>query len=113
MAWRSGVVATYVFHFVLFGVMATRIGLGQLFLDIASSIAGRYAGGPAKGQRVWLGHVRHAQSGVGGQCGDGRLADHPGHDPCRLQARVCRRGRSGSVHRRARSRRRCWALRRS
>jgi TRAP transporter 4TM/12TM fusion protein len=43
-----GVVATYVFHFVLFGVLATRIGLGQLFLDIASSIAGRYAGGPAK-----------------------------------------------------------------
>jgi TRAP transporter 4TM/12TM fusion protein len=43
-----GVVATYVFHFVLFGVLATRIGLGQLFLDIASSIAGRFAGGPAK-----------------------------------------------------------------
>jgi len=43
-----GVVATYVFHFVLFGVLATRIGLGQLFLDVASSIAGRYAGGPAK-----------------------------------------------------------------
>jgi len=43
-----GVVATYVFHFVLFGVLATRIGLGQLFLDIASTIAGRYAGGPAK-----------------------------------------------------------------
>jgi len=43
-----GVVATYVFHFVLFGVLATRIGLGQLFLDIASKIAGRYAGGPAK-----------------------------------------------------------------
>ncbi|HSH91871.1 MAG TPA: TRAP transporter permease, partial [Ramlibacter sp.] len=43
-----GVVATYVFHFVLFGVMATRVGLGQLFLDIAASIAGRYAGGPAK-----------------------------------------------------------------
>jgi TRAP transporter 4TM/12TM fusion protein len=43
-----GVVATYVFHFVLFGVLATRIGLGQLFLDLASSIAGRQAGGPAK-----------------------------------------------------------------
>ena len=43
-----GVVATYVFHFVLFGVMATRIGLGQLFLDVASTVAGRYAGGPAK-----------------------------------------------------------------
>jgi TRAP transporter 4TM/12TM fusion protein len=43
-----GVVATYVFHFVLFGVMATRIGLGQLFLDVASTVAGRYSGGPAK-----------------------------------------------------------------
>ncbi|MDM7255748.1 MAG: TRAP transporter permease [Paracoccus sp. (in: a-proteobacteria)] len=43
-----GVIATYVFHFVLFGVMATRIGLGQLFIDIASALAGRYAGGPAK-----------------------------------------------------------------
>ena len=43
-----GVVATYVFHFVLFGVLATAIGLGQLFIDIASWVAGRYAGGPAK-----------------------------------------------------------------
>ncbi len=43
-----GVVSTYVFHFVLFGVLATRIGLGQLFLDLASTVAGRQAGGPAK-----------------------------------------------------------------
>ena len=43
-----GVVATYVFHFVLFGVLATRIGLGELFIDLAHCIAGRYAGGPAK-----------------------------------------------------------------
>lgn len=43
-----GVVATYVFHFVLFGVVATRIGLGQLFLDTAAWIAGRQVGGPAK-----------------------------------------------------------------
>ena len=43
-----GVVATYVFHFVLFGVCATRIGLGQLFLDCAAWVAGRFAGGPAK-----------------------------------------------------------------
>lgn len=43
-----GVVATYVFHYVLFGVLATRIGLGRLFIDLASSFAGRYAGGPAK-----------------------------------------------------------------
>jgi TRAP transporter 4TM/12TM fusion protein len=37
-----------VFHFVLFGVFATRIGLGQLFLDCAAWVAGRFAGGPAK-----------------------------------------------------------------
>lgn len=43
-----GVVATYVFHYVLFGVLATRIGLGRLFIDLASWVAGRYAGGPAK-----------------------------------------------------------------
>jgi TRAP transporter 4TM/12TM fusion protein len=43
-----GVIATYVFHFVLFGVMATRIGLGQLFIDLAMALAGRYSGGPAK-----------------------------------------------------------------
>jgi len=43
-----GVVATYVFHFVLFGVLATRMGLGQLFIDAATSLAGRFSGGPAK-----------------------------------------------------------------
>lgn len=43
-----GVVATYVFHFVLFGVMAQASGLGQLFIDLAMILAGKYAGGPAK-----------------------------------------------------------------
>lgn len=43
-----GVMAQYVFLFILFGVLATRIGLGQLFIDIAMIIAGRYSGGPAK-----------------------------------------------------------------
>jgi TRAP transporter 4TM/12TM fusion protein len=43
-----GVMAKYVFLFILFGVLATRIGLGQLFIDLAMVIAGRYAGGPAK-----------------------------------------------------------------
>jgi TRAP transporter 4TM/12TM fusion protein len=42
------VVATFVFHFVLFGVIATRMGLGQFFIDVASVAAGRYPGGPAK-----------------------------------------------------------------
>ena len=43
-----GVMAQYVFLFILFGVLATRIGLGQLFIDLAMVIAGRYTGGPAK-----------------------------------------------------------------
>lgn len=43
-----GVMAKYVFLFVLFGVLAMRIGLGQLFIDFAMALAGRYAGGPAK-----------------------------------------------------------------
>lgn len=42
------VVATFVFHFVLFGVLAMRMGLGQFFLDLATIVAGRLAGGPAK-----------------------------------------------------------------
>ena len=44
-----GVVATYVFHYVLFGVMATRVGLGRFFIDIATALAGRFAGGPGQG----------------------------------------------------------------
>lgn len=42
------VVSTVVFHFVLFGVVAQRMGLGQFFIDNAMILAGRYTGGPAK-----------------------------------------------------------------
>lgn len=42
------VVSTIVFHFVLFGVIAQRTGLGQLFIDNATILAGRFVGGPAK-----------------------------------------------------------------
>lgn len=42
------VVSTIVFHFVLFGVIAQRTGLGQLFIDNATILAGQYVGGPAK-----------------------------------------------------------------
>ncbi|MGB1012334.1 MAG: TRAP transporter permease, partial [Thiolinea sp.] len=42
------VVSTVVFHFVLFGVVAQRMGLGQFFVDNAMMAAGRYTGGPAK-----------------------------------------------------------------
>jgi len=43
-----GVVATYVFHFVLFGILAQMTGLGRLFMDLATIAAGRFSGGPAK-----------------------------------------------------------------
>jgi len=43
-----GVVATYVFHFVLFGILAQMTGLGKLFMDLATIVAGRFVGGPAK-----------------------------------------------------------------
>jgi TRAP transporter 4TM/12TM fusion protein len=43
-----GVVATYVFHFVLFGILAQMTGLGRLFMDLATILAGRFTGGPAK-----------------------------------------------------------------
>jgi len=42
------VVSTIVFHFVLFGVIAQRTGLGKLFIDNATILAGKYTGGPAK-----------------------------------------------------------------
>ena len=42
------VVSTVVFHFVLFGVVAQRMGLGQFFIDNAMVAAGKYTGGPAK-----------------------------------------------------------------
>jgi TRAP-type uncharacterized transport system fused permease subunit len=43
-----GVVATFVFHFVLFGIFISRTGLAQLFMDIAMALAGWSSGGPAK-----------------------------------------------------------------
>ena len=42
------IVSTVVFHFVLFGVVAQRMGLGQFFVDNAMIMAGKYTGGPAK-----------------------------------------------------------------
>jgi TRAP transporter 4TM/12TM fusion protein len=43
-----GVVATYVFHFVLFGVLMQQTGVGRLFMDLAAILAGRRVGGAAK-----------------------------------------------------------------
>lgn len=40
--------ATFIFLFILFGAFLERTGIGQLFIDIANSIAGKATGGPAK-----------------------------------------------------------------
>lgn len=44
----SGVSATYIFMFLLFGAFIERTGAGQFLMDLAVSMAGRYRGGPAK-----------------------------------------------------------------
>jgi TRAP-type uncharacterized transport system fused permease subunit len=105
-----GVVATYVFHFVLFGVLATRIGLGQLFLDVASSIAGRYAGGPAK--------VSVFGSAMFGMLSGSSVANAVTVGSLTIPAMIrvgYKREFAGAVEAAAppagRSRRRCWARR--
>ena len=42
------VISSIVFHFVLFGVVAQKMGLGQFFIELAQVVAGRLSGGPAK-----------------------------------------------------------------
>ncbi|TFG79439.1 MAG: TRAP transporter permease, partial [Spirochaetales bacterium] len=43
-----GVSSTFIFLFILFGAFLEKTGLGQFFIDLANSIAGRSVGGPAK-----------------------------------------------------------------
>ena len=42
------VCSTFIFLFILFGAFLERTGIGQFFIDIANSIAGKATGGPAK-----------------------------------------------------------------
>lgn len=42
------VISSIVFHFVLFGVVAQKMGLGKFFIELAQVVAGRLSGGPAK-----------------------------------------------------------------
>ncbi len=43
-----GVSSTFVFLFILLSAFLEKTGLGQLFIDLANSVAGRASGGPAK-----------------------------------------------------------------
>lgn len=43
-----GVSATFIFLFILFAAFLEKTGMGQLFIDLANSVAGWAAGGPAK-----------------------------------------------------------------
>ena len=42
------VCSTFIFLFILFGAFLERTGIGQCFIDIANSLAGKATGGPAK-----------------------------------------------------------------
>lgn len=42
------VCSTFIFLFILFGAFLERTGIGQFFIDIANSLAGKATGGPAK-----------------------------------------------------------------
>ena len=42
------VAATYAALYVLYGVLLTNSGAGEFFFELAASLTGRYAGGPAK-----------------------------------------------------------------
>jgi len=44
----TGISATYIAIFVLFGVFISMIGIDNFFMDIASALAGKTRGGPAK-----------------------------------------------------------------
>ncbi len=43
-----GVSSTFIFMFLLFGAYLEKTGMGEFFIDLANSIAGGSAGGPAK-----------------------------------------------------------------
>ena len=42
-----GVCSTFIFLFILFGAFLEKTGIGQFFIDLANSLAGWAAGGPA------------------------------------------------------------------
>jgi TRAP transporter 4TM/12TM fusion protein len=44
----TGVAATFVFIFILFGSFLEKTGAGNFFIDLSYSITGRFSGGPAK-----------------------------------------------------------------
>ena len=44
----TGVASTFIFIFILFGAFLEKTGIGQFFIDVANSIAGKAVGGPAK-----------------------------------------------------------------
>jgi hypothetical protein len=54
-----GVVATYVFHFVLFGVLAQMTGLGKLFMEPGDHRRRPLLGRAGQGVRGLVGAVRH------------------------------------------------------
>ena len=117
-----GVCATFVFHFVLFGLFISHTGLGKFFIDLAMAVAGGTPGGPAKVSIIASGFFgmisgsaiancvtigsftipmmkrigyRPEFAGSGGGLGFHRRANHaPGHG----SGRLCHGGVVGEFH---------------
>ena len=89
-----GVSATYVFLFVLFGAFLRISGFSEFINDLALTLVGRTAGGPAK----VLGHRKrphgHDQRQRPRQRGHHRRHHHSADEEDRLQGRI-RRSRGG------------------
>ncbi len=109
---KEGILATpvnvcskYIVVFIIFGAFLERTGISNFFIDMANSIAGRFAGGPAKVAVIssalcGMVSLRHGLRFFGRQHRDHRFRYHSHDEEDRLSERVRRRGRSGFLHRR-------------
>lgn len=87
-----GVMASYIFLFVLFGSLMIHTGAGELFIDFALVATGKMQGGARQGRRGLLRHHGYRQRQRRGQCGDHRHLYHPpdeegGFSPCLRRCR--------------------------
>ncbi len=78
------VCAKYIVVFIIFGAFLERTGIAAFFIDLANSLVGRFAGGPAKGRGHFLGAVRHGLRLLCRQYRHHRLRHDPDDEEGRL-----------------------------
>ena len=79
-----GVVATFVFHFVLFGIFTMKTGLGQLFIDMAMAHRRLVRGGAGQSFDSGFRHDGDHLGLFGGQHGYDRCLHHSDDEKTRL-----------------------------